>query len=226
MRSLPTARRTAPVSRAAALQPVWPLNRHRLVTLCVAVLLAAASASPAADLAPTNRPATEASTYVLSPNDVVEMRVFQEDDLLTKVRVARDGSVSIPLIGVVQIGGKTLEEATRLIRDLFDKDYLVNPQVSLSVLEYAKRRFTVLGQVQKPGTYEIPGEETVTLLQAVAMAGGYTRLANPGKITVSRTVAGQRTTLLVDGRALASDASARPFLVMPEDTITVAERIF
>lgn len=191
-----------------------------------ALSLLAWAAAQAAEPAPTNAPAPSPSTYVLTPNDVIEMRVYQEDDLLTRARIAQDGTVTIPLIGVVQVGGKTVEEATRLIRELFDKDYLVNPQVTLTVLEYAKRRFTVLGQVQKPGTYEIPGEEKVTLLQAIAMAGGYTRLANPGKITVSRTVAGQKTTLVVDGKALAVDTAAKPFFVMPDDVITVAERIF
>jgi polysaccharide export outer membrane protein len=197
-------------------------------TVAVSVGLACAVlwGSPAAEPAATNSPSPSPSTYVLTPNDVVEMRVYQEDDLLTKARIAQDGTVTIPLIGVVQIGGKTVEEATRLIRDLFDKDYLVNPQVTITVLEYAKRRFTVLGQVQKPGTYEIPGEEKVTLLQAIAMAGGYTRLANPSRITVSRTVGGQKATLVLDGKALALDPSAKPFLVMPDDVITVAERIF
>lgn len=195
--------------------------------VCLAAIGAVAwAAAQAADPPSTNAPQTRASTYVLTPNDVIEMRVYQEDDLLTKARIAQDGTVTIPLIGVVQIGGKTVEEATRLIRDLFDKDYLVNPQVTLTVLEYAKRRFTVLGQVQKPGAYEIPGEEKVTLLQAIAMAGGYTRLANPSRITVSRTVDGQKTTLVLDGKALAVDASAKPFFVMPDDIITVAERIF
>ena len=168
----------------------------------------------------------DARTYVLSPSDLVQMKVYQEDDLETKVRIAKDGTVTIPLIGVVHIGGKTVEEATKLIRDLLDRDYLVNPQVTLTVVEYAKRRFTVLGQVQKPGSYEIPDEETVTLLQAVAIAGGYTRLANPGRITVSRNVGGHKTTLSLDGRAMANDPSTQQFQVMPDDTITVAERIF
>jgi protein involved in polysaccharide export with SLBB domain len=202
------------------------MNPKSFAALCATLAVGMACSSRAADPTPISGTAVDARTYVLSPNDVVEMRVYQEDDLQTKVRVAKDGTVSIPLIGVVHLGGRNLEEATRIIRDRLDKDYLVNPQVSLSVVEYAKRRFTVLGQVQKPGTYEIPGEESVTLLQAVAMAGGYTRLANPGKITVSRTVGAQKSTVVVDGRALASDASAQPFSVRPEDTITVAERIF
>jgi protein involved in polysaccharide export with SLBB domain len=163
---------------------------------------------------------------MLSPNDVIQVKVYQEEDLETKMRIAKDGTASFPLIGVIQIGGKTVEQATALIRDLLDKDFLVNPQVTLTVVEYAKRRFTVLGQVQKPGAYEIPNEESVSLLQAIAMAGGYTRLANPGRITISRTSGVQKTTLMVDGRAMASDSTMKSFVVYPEDTITVAERVF
>lgn len=197
-----------------------------LTVLCAALVAGLPALSHAADLAPATPSMADAKTYVLSPNDLVQMRVYQEDDLETKARIAKDGTVTIPLIGVVQIGGKTVEEATGVIRELLDKDYLVNPQVTLTVTEYAKRRFTVLGQVQKPGTYEIPNEESVTLLQAVAMAGGYTRLANPGKITLTRVVGAQKTMLTLDGRAMASDNSTKSFTVMPEDTITVAERIF
>ena len=180
----------------------------------------------AESLAGPYRAANELQTYVLSPNDFLELRVYQEDDLTTKFRVAKDGTVNLPLIGVVELGGKTVEQSTRLIRDLFDKDYLVNPQVTLTVVEYAKRRFTVLGQVQKPGSFEIPNEEDVSLLQAVAMAGGYTRLANAGKITVTRTVDGKKRTLVVDGKAAAKDPETKSFLILPEDTITVAERVF
>jgi polysaccharide export outer membrane protein len=199
------------------------MKRLVLLALVLAVVLGRA---PAAELSLANALSTDAKTYTLSPNDVVQVKVYQEDDLETKMRIAKDGTASFPLIGVIQIGGKTVEQATAIIRDLLDKDYLVNPQVTLTVVEYAKRRFTVLGQVQKPGAYEIPNEESVTLLQAVAMAGGYTRLANPGRITISRTIGAQKTTLMVDGRAMASDSTMKPFVVYPEDTITVAERVF
>jgi polysaccharide export outer membrane protein len=168
----------------------------------------------------------ESQTYLLSPNDLVNLKVYQEDDLETKFRIAKDGTANLPLIGQVAIGGKTVDQASKLIHDLFDKDYLVNPQVTMTVIEYAKRRFTVLGQVQKAGSFEIPNEEEVTLLQAVAMAGGFTRLANPGKITITRTLGGTKKTFVVDGKAAAKDAKTRPIIIQPDDTITVAERLF
>jgi len=165
-------------------------------------------------------------TYILSPNDVLLIKVYQEEDLETRLRIGKDGAAAFPLIGSVQIGGKTVEQATALIRERLDKDYIVNPQVTLTVVEYSKRRFTVLGQVQKPGTFEIPNEESVTLLQAIAMAGGYTRLANQSSVTVARNVAGNRTTFSVDARAAANNPQVRPMEIMADDTITVPERIF
>lgn len=172
-----------------------------------------------------NSSGSGSAIYRLSPNDVIKMKVFQEDDLTTEARIGKDGTVTIPLVGVVTLGGRTVEEATGHLREMFGKDYLVNPQVTLTVAEYAKRRFTVLGQVQKPGTYDIPSEETVTLLQAVAMAGGFTRLAVQGKVTVTRTLGGKRT-FNVDVKSAANDPGTKHFEVLPDDTIIVAERVF
>ena len=183
----------------------------------VAGLLSPAQQAPA--------PTEIAQTYRLSPNDVVRVRVFQEDDLTTELRLGKDGSATFPLLGMINIGGKTVDEAAASIRDALGKDFLVNPQVTLTVVEYAKRRFTVLGQVQKPGSYELPGEESVTLLQAIAMAGGFTRLAVQSKLTITRTLGGKKS-LTVDVRSAANDPATKPFEILPDDTIIVAERLF
>jgi len=172
-----------------------------------------------------NSASSSGGIYRLSPNDVIKMKVFQEDDLATEARIGKDGTITVPLVGVVTLGGKTVEEATALLRESFGKDYLVNPQVTLTVAEYAKRRFTVLGQVQKPGTYDIPSEESVTLLQAIAMAGGFTRLAVQGKVTVTRTLGGKRT-FTVDLKSATNDPGTKHFEVLPDDTVMVAERVF
>jgi polysaccharide export outer membrane protein len=156
---------------------------------------------------------------------VLRVKVFQEDDLTTELRLGKDGSATFPLLGVINLGGKTVEEAAASIRALLGKDYLVNPQVTLTVTEYAKRRFTVLGQVQKPGSYDIPSEESVTLLQAIAMAGGFSRLAVQSKVTVTRTVGGKKT-LTVDLKSAANDPGTKPFEILADDTIFVAERVF
>ncbi len=171
-------------------------------------------------------PAPQQLTYVLSPNDVVQVKVYQEDDLETRMRIAKDGTSSFPLIGMVQLGGKTVEQASNIIKEKLAKDYLVNPQVTLSVVEYSKRRFTVLGQVQKPGTFEIPNEETMTFLQAIATAGGYTRLASKGNVIVTRVAGDRKTTFSLDLNAAATSTNTKPFEILPDDTITVPERVF
>jgi protein involved in polysaccharide export with SLBB domain len=165
-------------------------------------------------------------TYVLSPNDTILVKVYQEDDLETRMRIAKDGTSSFPLIGVVQIGGKTVEQASALLKEKLAKDYLVNPQVTVTVVEYSKRRFTVLGQVQKPGTFEIPNEESVTFLQAIAMAGGYTRLASKANVTVTRVVGGRKSAFSLDLNSATSSVDQKPFEIFPDDTITISERVF
>jgi len=152
---------------------------------------------------------------------LLHLKVFQEDDMETKVRVAADGSVTLPLLGNVYLGGKTVDEATAMVRQELARDYFVNPQVTLVVLEYSKRRFTVLGQVQKPGSYEIPSEEVVTFNQAIATAGGFNRLANKRKVTVTRQVGGKTTMLSIDARE--SSNESQTFEILPGDTITVPE---
>jgi len=166
---------------------------------------------------------TPPQTYVLSPNDLVLVKVYRHADLESRLRISKDGTTTFPLLGTIQLGGKTLEEATAYIRHLLAQDYLVNPQVSVTVVEYAKRRFTVLGQVQKPGSFEIPSEESVNFLAAIAMAGGFTRLANTSKVSVTRTVGEKKSVFILDARAAAKEAE---FLIQPDDIINVPQRIF
>src|SRR4051794_33394006 len=78
------------------------------------------------------------TNYLLAANDVIHIKVYREEELDSTVRLAKDGTVIFPLVGSLQVGGKTTAQATTLIRDLLAKDYLVNPQVSLSIVEFAK----------------------------------------------------------------------------------------
>ncbi|MGH7870426.1 MAG: polysaccharide biosynthesis/export family protein, partial [Candidatus Dormibacteraceae bacterium] len=162
--------------------------------------------------------------YVLHPGDVVHVMVYQEDDLTSISRIGKDGTMTMPLVGSVKVVSNTLASATIIIRDLLAKDYLVNPQVTMNVTEFAKRRFTVLGQVQRPGTFEMPGDEPVSLLQAIATAGGYTRIGNARKISVQRSIGGENKLLQMDAEAMAVDKNRKPFEVLPDDVIVVGEK--
>jgi protein involved in polysaccharide export with SLBB domain len=163
------------------------------------------------------------SGYVLSANDQVAVEVFGEDDLRTNGRLNGEGNLSLPLLGSIHLGGLSLSQAASRLTELYGRDYLVNPKVNIVLVGYAKRRFTVLGQVNRPGSYEMPdgSPEGIDLLEAIAMAGGYTRIAAPEKVSVRRG----NDLLRVDGKRQAK-AGRAIFSVRPGDTVTVGESIF
>lgn len=163
-------------------------------------------------------------SHVLAASEMVAIKVFGEPDLDTTVRIPDDGRIMFPLIGEVTLAGKSVQEATKQIRDRLEARFLVNPQVSIAVTEPAKRLFTILGQVQHPGTYRFPDRQSLDLLQVIGIAGGYTRLADPGRITVKRKVDGK--VYKVNGAKLAKDTGAESFMVTAGDLITVGERLF
>ena len=167
------------------------------------------------------------ANYKISSNDVLDFKVFQEPDLDAQIRVAGDGTAIFPLVGSVGLGGKTVAEATEALRQRYLNGYLVNPQISLIIHDYAKRSFTVLGQVNRPGTYDIGSNQSVNLFEAIGMAGGYSRIADPGKITIRRQESGQDQVFRVNGKkADRSGMGAEQFIVKPGDVINVAESIF
>jgi protein involved in polysaccharide export with SLBB domain len=167
-----------------------------------------------------------APNHLLAPDDLIEIKVFQEQDLDTTTRITDSGGITFPLIGEVAIGGKTAEQAAQLIRDRLEARFLVDPHVTLVVKEQAKRLFTVLGQVQRPGTYRFPDRERLDLIQVIGVAGGYTRLADPGRVTIKRRVKGKEAVFSLNAKRMAQDQGTKPFEVAPGDLIMVAERIF
>ena len=182
------------------------------------------SNNPSVTTSSVNAPAG----YVLSANDQVAVEVFGEDDLRTNGRLNAEGNLSLPLLGSVHLAGLNLTQATSRVTELYARDYLVNPKVNVSLVSYAKRRFTVLGQVNRPGSFEMPEGSPggIDLLEAVAMAGGYTRIAAPERITVRRKGAKGDEVLKVDAKRLARGEGNKNFMVLPGDTITVGESIF
>lgn len=162
--------------------------------------------------------------HVLGPNDSIEVRVFQEPDLDARVTLGQDGKVNLPLIGEVSVGGLTVNDASRAIAQKYKGGYLVNPNITVTMGDYAKRRFTILGAVNKPGSFFFPAGESVNLLQAIGMAGGYSRVASPSKITIKRGNA--RAPLKVDAKKMAESGTAATFMIQPSDIITVGESIF
>ncbi|MEP6686413.1 MAG: polysaccharide biosynthesis/export family protein [Verrucomicrobiota bacterium] len=165
--------------------------------------------------------------YVLSAEDQVAVEVFGEDDLRTNGRLNAEGNLSLPLLGTVHLAGLSLTQAATKVTELYARDYLVNPKVNVTLAGYAKRRFTVLGQVNRPGSFEMPEGSPggIDILEAVAMAGGYTRIAAPERITVRRRAQGRDQIVKVNAKR-AARAGGESFRVESGDTITVGESIF
>ena len=190
--------------------------------------------SPAAALAQTGRTIPRATkvtpsaaptlSYKLTAHDVVNVVVFGEAELTTTTRIDKDGQIMVPMVGLVRIAGQNIRDAAKTLEAAL-REYLVKPQVSLTIVQYTKRRITILGQVNKPGTYELPDETSVNITEAIGMAGGFSRIAS-NKITIKRTKNGQEQILKIDAKSVSeNDSSDRP-LVEPGDTITVGERLF
>jgi polysaccharide export outer membrane protein len=133
----------------------------------------------------------------------------------------------LPLIGTVDLTGKTIQQAQDLIRQLYDRDYLVNPQISLLVLEYAKHDVKVLGQVEKAGAIEIPTDKPLKLLDAIALAGGFNRLADRKHISLTRLGSdGKTVTSVINADdILQSKNSSDDWALKEGDLIFVPERI-
>lgn len=134
------------------------------------------------------------SEYRIAPFDQLAISVFQEPDLSTPasspLQVDASGHVNMPLLGTVTAGGMTTTELGSVITAGLARKYLKNPQVTVSVASTAPERITVQGEVNQPGMYDIKGK--TTLLHAVALARGETRLASTNQVAVFRTVNGQR----------------------------------
>jgi protein involved in polysaccharide export with SLBB domain len=164
--------------------------------------------------------------YKLSPNDLVDFRVFQEPELDSVVRISGEGQANFPLIGMVALGGKTTGEAIEVLKSRYRNGYLINPQISLTVRSYAKKLFTVLGQVQKPGSYDIIGTSQITLLQAIGMAGGYTKIADSSNVTIKRVEDGREQVLKFNAKRMLRGDDPTALLVKPGDVISVGESLF
>jgi polysaccharide export outer membrane protein len=127
---------------------------------------------------------------------------------------------------VVALGGKTTGEAIEVLKSRYRNGYLINPQISLTVRSYAKKLFTVLGQVQKPGSYDIIGTSQITLLQAIGMAGGYTKIADPSNVTIKRLEDGREQVLKFNAKRMLRGDDPTALLVKPGDVISVGESLF
>jgi polysaccharide biosynthesis/export protein len=164
--------------------------------------------------------------YVLKPSDVVSVEVYQEQDLNKSVRIEGDGSVALALIGKVKVAGMTVAEAQSLITDLYNRDYLVDPQVSVLVVQFSPKVVHILGSVNSPGVVQIPPDRNLTLTEAIAGVRGVSRLGNPKSIIIKRVDEdGRARQMEVNFSRIVTDPNVKDVILEEGDTIWVPERI-
>ncbi|MBI3071216.1 MAG: polysaccharide export protein [Deltaproteobacteria bacterium] len=156
----------------------------------------------------------------LSVGDVVEVRVFGEKDLSNAYQIDAEGTIFFPLIGKVKLTGLTPNQASQeIIRRLKD-GYIREPHVSVFVKEAQTKMVSVLGEVQKPGNF--PFVPNMTITQAIAAAGGFTKTARKNLTYVTRRIDGTEKRIEVPAEAV-SQGRAQNFYLKPGDIIFVAE---
>lgn len=163
----------------------------------------------------------ERSSGVISRMDTIEIRVFREDELTTRGQLSADGTITMPLIGSVRVAGLTTDQAAAVIKRQLADGWLVKPEVSVSIEARIRRTVTVLGQAQRPGVFEIPAHRRLTLVEAIGMAGGVTRIANGKKVTLKRGEA----VMLINLTEIAA-GKGKDIPLQDGDVISIPESLF
>jgi polysaccharide export outer membrane protein len=227
LKTLSLADRSRPTQLSEVLSPV---TRALLLLSALAVLLTSGcggsrmdidqmTAARSVDLQTIQSVVAPASEYRIGVGDKLDVRVFQVEDLsFEELVVDTSGNIQLPLVGAVRAADRTAGEMASDIARRLAARYLRDPQVTVTVEEAASQKITVDGAVTKPGVYEMRG--STSLLQAVAMAEGPTRIADLTKVAVFRTIDGRRSVALFDLSAIRQGRASDP-QVLGEDVIVV-----
>lgn len=207
--------------------PVTPLLLTTLTAaLCVELVVAQSRPTTTSGPAPAS-PASTAQTpaatvpadYVIGIDDVLTVVFWREKDLSAEVVVRPDGKISLPMINDVQASGLRPEELAKVIEQAATK-YVRDPGATVMVREIRSRRVYVIGEVNKPGTFQLATDMTV--LQAIAEAGGFLEHANKGDVVVVRTVGGSEQRLKFNYKDVIRGRNTQQNVkLLPGDTIIV-----
>jgi len=193
------------------------------VTLAALTTAAQDNARPAARLIPS---------YAIAATDRLRIDVYQEEDLSVIASVDAKGTINLRLVGEVLVAGKTVPEAQKAIEAAYREGrYLVTPQVTINIEEYAPREVSIDGMVRNPGRFPLPIESGLTVADLVLKAGGLTDTARGSAVTVTRrSLDGKQTVFTVDVESLikgksSGKAADNAFLLQPGDIVFVPQRI-
>ena len=168
----------------------------------------------------------QSTAYILQPGDLLEIKVFMEDEMDRTQRISGSGYITFALVGHIHIAGYTVAEAETRLSDAL-KMYLKNPQVSMLIKEYGNKTVYVLGQVQKPAAIEIPPEKPLTVLEAITSVGGFTDIAATSKVRVLRMENGRQKAIDVDVTQITKQGNKMmDITLLPGDVIFVPQSMF
>ncbi len=165
----------------------------------------------------------KASSSTLGPGDMLEVRVFQETELSGIWRVSTEGNIDFPLCGRVSVLGKTSSAAADALTTCLQNGFLKRPSVSVLIREYNSKKIYIFGEVAKPGTF--PYEENMNIIQAVLLAGGFTKTASKNSANVTRIIDGQEKKIQVAVQDIGV-GKEKNVLLQPGDIIFIPESLF
>lgn len=205
------------------------LHNQTLLAVVAAALAGVASLAGAAGCATGTVPvetfplAEIGAAEMLGPGDVVEVRVYNEPELSGTHQISDNGTIRLPLIGAIQAAGATPDQLTVRITQAYNERYLKDADVSLFVKEHTSRKVYVLGQVAKPGPYPFDGK--MTIIDAVALAGGTTKLADANSTLITRDRDGKQVRVVVKVGSI-GEGREPDIALEPGDIIFVPETPF
>lgn len=166
--------------------------------------------------------------HVLQAGDEIDVQVYREPELSGLFKLNAAGEIRHSLIGAVPLAGQTVDEAEAEFTRRLAKDYLVNPRVIVKLVSTQSSQIVLMGEVAKPGVYPLPFGGQMTLLQAIAGAGGFTELASPDRVSlVRRLPGGGQTTLKIRVSDLLGGKGKQPDVPLePNDVIMVPQVFF
>jgi protein involved in polysaccharide export with SLBB domain len=198
-------------------------RRTTPVLLAMALAVAGGCVRRGPSTFPVDETAAPVSASTLGPGDVIEVRVFREQEISGVYQVGSDGDVLFPLCERVVVSGLAANAAAEKFRDCLAAGFMRDPQVTVIVREYNSKKVFVFGEVQKPGTFAY--QDGMSVVQAVTLAGGFTKTAARNSTSVTRRVRGQEVKVKVNVQDIAL-GKVPNFTLEPGDIVYVPESLF
>lgn len=205
--------------------PKGQTNAMRMVVLSLLGAAGACATGPSSQPSPPVETLPVAGLAVdrLGPGDVIDIQVFREPDLAGVYLIDSTGTIDFPLVGEVAVLKKTPREVQDLLEKQLEDGYLIDARVKVLVKERNSQKVTVLGAVQKPGSFNY--EPSMTVIDAIAAAGGFSPVASKNGVTLTRVEGGRKRSYQVRAGDIQA-GSAQNLSVLPGDILYVKEAIF